>query len=94
MSAPGIFLLTRSSPTIVARTAIDTIERRDARLGRDRPERVGELLERGAAALADSEHAAELAHRDLDADAGQEADEDAPRQEVGDEPELEQARQR
>ena len=30
---------------------------------------------------------ADLAHRDLDADAGQEPDEDAARQEVGDEPE-------
>ena len=35
---------------------------------------------------------ADLAHRDLDADAGQEADQHAARQEVGDEPEPEQAR--
>ena len=38
------------------------------------------------------EHPADLAHGDLDADTGQEADEHAAGQEVGDEAELEQAR--
>ena len=92
MRAPGIVLLTRPRPTIVARTAIETT-------------RVGTFVWvgiagasstnfcDGAAALAgDPEHAADLAHRDLDADAGQEADEHAARQEVGDEPELQEAR--
>ena len=38
-------------------------------------------------AAGDAEHAADLAHRDLDADAGEEADQHAARQEVGQEPE-------
>ena len=58
---------------------------------RDRLERVAELLEGRAAALADAEQPAELAERHLDADAGQEADEDAVREEVGDEPEPQKA---
>ncbi len=59
----------------------------------DRLQRVGELLERRATAIGHPEHACHLTHRDLDADAGQEADEDAARQEIGDESELEDAGQ-
>ena len=93
MRAPGIFLLTRSQPDDVARTAIDT-----ARVGTlvspaaMARSALRELLEGRAAALADPEHAADLAHRDLDADAGQEADEHAVGQEVGDEPEPDDPR--
>ena len=54
-------------------------------------QRVAELLEGGAGAFADTEQTAELPERDLDSDTGEEADEDAVRQEVGDEPELDQA---
>ncbi len=77
---------------MTARTVIDT-----ARVGRlvstvrDRLEGIAELLEGRAAALADAEQPAELAERHLDADTGQEADEDAVGQEVGDEPEPQQA---
>ena len=38
-----------------------------------------------------AEHAGELSDRDLDADAGEESDEHAPGQEVGDEPEPDHA---
>ena len=54
---------------------------------RDPLECVAELLEGRAAALADAEQAAELPQGHLDADAGEEADEDAVGEEVGDEPE-------
>ena len=44
-----------------------------------------------AGLLVDTEHAADLAARDLDADAGQEADQDGARQEVGEEAEADDA---
>ena len=59
---------------------------------RDALQRIAELLERRAAAFADTEQPAELAHGDLDADSGEEADQDAVRQEVGDEAEPDQPR--
>ena len=51
--------------------------RRDVVVGRDELERLDELLDRAAGLAGTPNIAADLAHRDLDADAGEEPDEDA-----------------
>ena len=89
-SAPGIFGETFFSTRIVPITLDGDGQRREARLV-ELPERVDELRDRLAAHPGDAEHPAELAQRDLDADAGQEPDEHRARQEVGDEAEPDEA---
>ena len=59
--------------------------------GEDVLDRPDQRFDRAAVALRDAEHPGHLAHGDLDADTRQEADQHAAGQEVGDEPELEQA---
>ena len=73
ISAPGIFLLTNRRPTIVTITDAETRTVRAARV-RDVPEGREELADGAAVAVGDAEHPRHLAHRHLDADPGQEAD--------------------
>ena len=95
INAPGIFLFTRPRPTMTAENRQRHGKRRKARFtGGYALERMTELLERRAAAFTDAEEPAELTEGDLDADAGEEADQDTVRQEVGDEAEAIRAAQR
>ena len=61
--------------------------------GPDLAERAGQLRQRAALLAGHPEHAGDLLARDLDADARQEADEDGPRQEVGEEAQAREPRE-
>ena len=92
ISAPGIFLLDEPQADDRGDHATRDEDGRAARVG-DVPERGEELADRAAVAVGDAEHPRDLAHRHLDADAGQEADEHRAREEVGDEAEPQQPRE-
>ncbi len=95
---PGIAFIQRPNTISVARTADRDGERRARGLA-DLLERVPELDHRAARPVGrhigrrHAEHPAELAHRHLDPDAGQEADQDRPRDEVREEAEPRQPRE-
>ena len=92
ISAPGIFLFDRSAADDRRDHRRGDEDRRAARV-RDVPEGGEELPDRAAVAVGDAEHPGDLAHRHLDADTGQEADQHRAREEVGEEAEPQQPRQ-
>ena len=87
--APGTTFSTYFVPRMMAATTIETASVQPARVT-DVLERAPQLLQRPPCALRNAEHAADLARSDLDADAGEEADEHGAREEVGEEAEMDE----